>query len=806
MRRLFAASIAAAAVCAAMLSVTPAAAAVPTTVAHPRPQAQDDAVGLSPNAQPKAITGQQNWVILRCQYETTWPSANSTENDKSYFDTMFGNTTPFLGDYWKAASYGKISLSTTVEGNANEWRTVGHANSYFGADQDDQDSNKLTEACADAWDADVTFSSSTYYGFVYDQPSQADFGGRFFFSPHHDGQASVLGALMGGHSQQDESTWAHEMGHAFGLQHSFGGDGQPYNTAYDIMSAPSGECPGYGGGSWWSGNGGEPRTEHTLDYGCIPGQLLAYHKAKVLGWIPASRQFTATGGTHTITLERLADPTTKTSYLMAEIPAGGNAYYTVEARLKTGIEIDSTPYPDTKFTTGYDENIPSKKEYVAGQAQKGCIVVNKVTSDPVTGDTITLQGKDTDHNGWWDDQTDSGTNGGSCFQVGSTFQAGAVKVVVKSKTAHSFNVTITAPKLQGSDYYPLSHKRILSSSLGAGKTASLKVLGAGGIPAHGVSAVVLNVWGVSPSATSALTVYPSNLSKPATQNLQLVKHRTSSNLVTVAPGSDGKIKITNAAGSVHVMADVVGYYGSPYGGLRYTPVSGQPAYPPLTACVYFCTLPANSTTEIGIQGYGALPPSGVSAVALQVTSNFPNGNGKLFVYPKGSPKPALNDIAYRKGDTHTWLVIVKTGANGNIMVHNAGSSDAYLNLRVEGWYGAGAADTFRPIKPARVVPGSTNIASNATKSIKLGGVGGVSASAKAVLLNISVLHPTNTGYLNVSATGGGTDTSSYDVGFYKGSDANAAISGIGTANKVDFTDQYTATHFAVDVLGWFGAP
>ncbi len=250
---------------------------------------------------------------------------------------------------------------------------------------------------------------------------------------------------------------------------------------------------------------------------------------------------------------------------------------------------------------------------------------------------------------------------------------GTLNVKVVSKTTHSFTVAITAPTLKGSDYYPLSHTRILDTatklgghkgSLGAGKTLALDVLGTGGIPATGVSAVVLNVWGLSPSASSSLTVYPSKSARPATQNLQLIQGRTSSNLVTVAPGPDGTVTIANAAGTVHVMADVVGYYGSPYGGLLYSPVSGQSAYPPSAPCVIFCTIPANGTTEIGIQGYGALPSSGVSAVALQVTSQFPSGGGKLFIYPKGSPKPALNDIAYPSGDIHTWLVIVKTGTGG----------------------------------------------------------------------------------------------------------------------------------------------
>jgi M6 family metalloprotease-like protein len=830
MRRLLAVALAAAALITATVGISPVGAAVPLTVARPsgarphggRPDgaARDDvgARHTGPTLQP--LTGVQHWVILRCAYQALWSgSSQRTQNTGAYFTTMFGNTMPFLGNYWNAASYGNISISAAVAGASTEWRTVAEQNSYFGADQNDQDQNKLADACAAAWDTAVTFSAGTDYGFVYDQSAGADYGGRFFFAANYDGQTSVVGAMMGGQSQQHEETWAHEMGHAFGLMHSFGGDAQPYDTAYDIMSAPAGECVTHGGGSWWGGDGNDPRNEFTFEYGCIPGQLLAYHKADVLGWIPASRQYTAKGGTHTITLERLAAPTTSNSYLYARIPVSGTSYYTIEARFMTGIEINGAAWPSTTFTTNYDENIPGPNKYEAGDPQPGCVVINKVSSHPYpVGEEIVLQGTDSNHDGWWDDPTNSGTNGGSCFEVGSTFSAmgGAVKVNVVSKTSHSFTVAITAPSFKGSDYYPLSHARILDTAttlgghkgpLGAGKTLDLRVLGVGGIPAQGVSAVVLNLWAAAPSTSSSLTVYPTNLAKPGTQNLQLVKNRTSSNLVTVAPGPDGKVRIANAAGTVHLMADVVGYYGSPYGGLLYSPVSGQGVYPPSGPCVFFCTLPANSDTEVGIQGYGALPPSGVTAVALQVTSQFSPQDGKLFIYPKGAPQPAHNDIAYPGGDIHTWLVIVKTGNGGNIMVRNTGAGSAYLNFRVVGWYGAGAEYTFRTVKPARLVPASTSIAASATKSIVVGGVTGIPAGdAKAVLVNVSLIHPTNTGFLNVSASGSGSDVNTYDTSFYNKVDANAVISGIGAANKVDFSDQYSATHFAVDVLGWFGAP
>jgi hypothetical protein len=53
-------------------------------------------------------------------------------------------------------------------------------------------------------------------------------------------------------------------------------------------------------------------------------------------------------------------------------------------------------------------------------------------------------------------------------------------------------------------------------------------------------------------------------------------------------------------------------------------------------------------------------------------------------------------------------------------------------------------------------------------------------------MNVSALNPTDTACLDVYATGGASDANSFDVGFDNKNDANAVISGIGTANKVDF--------------------
>ena len=98
----------------------------------------------------------------------------------------------------------------------------------------------------------------------------------------------------------NQSIWAHEMGHAFGLQHSSVGNGNGYGNMWDVMSV-DGPC----------------RTEP--GYGRIGQHPIAYQK-DILGWIPAERIFVAAPDSQaTITLEQTAAPAPG-NFLLARIP------------------------------------------------------------------------------------------------------------------------------------------------------------------------------------------------------------------------------------------------------------------------------------------------------------------------------------------------------------------------------------------------------------------------------------------------------------------------------------------------------
>lgn len=100
--------------------------------------------------------------------------------------------------------------------------------------------------------------------------------------------------------------------------------------------------------------------------------------------------------------------------------------------------------------------------------------------------------------------------------------------------------------------------------VGQASPVTASVTGTGGVPAigSGVTAAVINTTVTEPTSGSYLTVYPSDVgSPPLASNLNFSVGQTIPNLVMVKVGAaDGKVKIFNCCGQVHVVFDVVGYF------------------------------------------------------------------------------------------------------------------------------------------------------------------------------------------------------------------------------------------------------
>ncbi len=122
----------------------------------------------------------------------------------------------------------------------------------------------------------------------------------------------------------------------------------------------------------------------------------------------------------------------------------------------------------------------------------------------------------------------------------------------------------------GSDadvFHPLVPRRLLDTRanrtpMAGGDVLDLVVAGTGQVP-HSARAVVLNVTAVTPSGGTDLNVYPrpADASYPTASNLNVVRGQTAANAVVTAVGREGGIRVRNAAGVVHLIVDLAGWYG-----------------------------------------------------------------------------------------------------------------------------------------------------------------------------------------------------------------------------------------------------
>ncbi|MDH6709463.1 hypothetical protein P3T27_006211 [Kitasatospora sp. MAA19] len=120
----------------------------------------------------------------------------------------------------------------------------------------------------------------------------------------------------------------------------------------------------------------------------------------------------------------------------------------------------------------------------------------------------------------------------------------------------------------GSAFSPTTPVRLLDTrngvgaragTVGSGGIVSLPVTAIEGVPATGVTAVVLNVTVTEPTAASHLIVYPHGTARPDVSNLNFTAGQTRANLVVV-PVVDGRVTLFNHWGDAHVIADLNGYF------------------------------------------------------------------------------------------------------------------------------------------------------------------------------------------------------------------------------------------------------
>ena len=374
-------------------------------------------------------------------------------------------------------------------------------------------------------------------------------------------------------------------------------------------------------------------------------------------------------------------------------------------------------------------------------------------------------------------------------------------------------------------YQTLVPARILDTRLGGGPlgpgaTLNVQVLGQGGVPAAGVSAVLLNVTVTDTTAPSFLIVWPAGIPQPLASNLNWTPGKTVPNLVEVAVGAGGQISIYNGFGTVDLVLDMEGYVGvamavPPPAGL-YNPVvpnrvldtrlgMGAPAAP---VC-------AGQTISVKIAGTPGIPSTGVAAVVLNVTvTRTVVAPSSLTVYPTGSARPISSNLNFVPGQTVANGVIVKVGTGGSVDFYDAaGHTDIVAD--VSGWFtdatSSAGGSRYVGLSPTRLLDTRTTqvVGPGTTHVLAVAGTGGVPAMGAAVppaavVLNITVTDTTAPSYLTLWPDGT-TQPLASDLNWVAGETLpNLIVVKLGADGSIDFYNGFGMTDVIVDVVGWYG--
>ncbi len=232
--------------------------------------------------------------------------------------------------------------------------------------------------------------------------------------------------------------------------------------------------------------------------------------------------------------------------------------------------------------------------------------------------------------------------------------------------------------------------------VGAGGVLTVELAGRAGIPATGVSAVVVNLTGVAPTNNTFVTVWPAGATRPGTSTLNATRGVVTPNLAVATVGTGGRVSLYNQTGSIDLVADVVAWFPSSAAYRATTPARildtrlglGAPA-----------GLGPGAQVAVQVAGRGGVPTNGVGAVVLNLTGITPTRTTFITAWPAGLPRPTASALNLVPGGVRANLVMLRLGSGGKVMLsNNAGTT--HLAGDVVGWFPTGTGTSVAMIPAA----------------------------------------------------------------------------------------------------------
>ncbi|WP_052432960.1 polymorphic toxin-type HINT domain-containing protein [Streptacidiphilus carbonis] len=324
-----------------------------------------------------------------------------------------------------------------------------------------------------------------------------------------------------------------------------------------------------------------------------------------------------------------------------------------------------------------------------------------------------------------------------------------------------------------------------------------------------MSAVSVDVEATGSSAGGYLALWADGTAKPSTSTVNLTTGVTADNAAILAVGSDGKVDVYNAAGTVDVRVVVNGYYTTTAGTVApggYVPIAPTRLVDTRVGTgAVMAQVPAGGSIDVQVDGVAGI--TGESAVFANLTVPLPAAGGSLYAYPSGAASGGQPIIDF-SSTTRSSGAIVAVGSNGKITLRN-GSTTAAIDVMMDisGFFAAAASTGggFTPVA-ARLLDTRTTAAipANSAVNLQVGGTNGIPAHFGAAALNLVAISGNSPGHLVAWPTGQSMPTLSLDQ--FQASAVTAAMSVV-AANSTGSVSVYNSSaapiQVVVDLQGWF---
>ncbi|MEY2400501.1 MAG: hypothetical protein QOJ08_612, partial [Ilumatobacteraceae bacterium] len=201
----------------------------------------------------------------------------------------------------------------------------------------------------------------------------------------------------------------------------------------------------------------------------------------------------------------------------------------------------------------------------------------------------------------------------------------------------------------------------------AGESVRVDVPGDIGVPATGVSALVVNVTATGSSGAGFLQSLPTGSAPGQTSTVNYTAGQTAATHAIVSLGAAGTISVYTSS-STHIVVDVMGYITGDS-----APISGAGLFVSVPPSRYYDSRSApnsahaaGSTVTVPLAGPPFDVPAGAAAVSMNLTSDQGTAPGFITAYPADGTFPLSSNLNFVAATTVANAALVKLSAIGTL--------------------------------------------------------------------------------------------------------------------------------------------